>query len=307
MRPFRFGVSIRVAASRAEWQEKARRAEALGYSTVLVADHLADALPPLLPLVSAADATTTLRVGTFVLNNDFRHPVLVARAAAALDLLTDGRFELGLGAGHMRSEYEGIALQYDPAAARVERLGESVTIVRRLLAGEQVTFAGTHYTVSGQRCFPPGKRRVPILVGGNGRRLLELAARQADIVGLAGFSHRLGGTEVDLSSFTADGAAERVDIVRRAAGTRIADLELNALVQRVVVTDDPRSAAVELAAEFELTPEQVMSSPFLLLGTPTSMAEELVARRERFGFSYVTVFEPALEPLAPVVAQLAAC
>src|SRR5438132_6058089 len=227
MRSFRFGVSVRRAASRAEWQEQARRAEALGYSTFLVADHLAEVVPPLLPLVSAADATTTLRVGTFVLNNDFRHPALVAREAATLDLLTDGRFELGLGAGHMQSEYDQIGLPFDAAGTRVERLAESVAVVKALLAGDEVTHAGLHYHLDGHRCFPPGPRRVPILIGGNGRRLLELAAREADIVGFTGFSHRRGGTEFDLRAFGEAGTAERIEVGPRAGGGRVAQLELH--------------------------------------------------------------------------------
>jgi probable F420-dependent oxidoreductase len=304
MRPFRFGVSVRQAASRREWQEKARRAEALGFSTLLVADHLAEVLPPLLPLVSAADATTTLRVGTFVLNNDFRHPAFVAREAAALDLLTDGRFELGLGAGHMQSEYDQIGQSFDPPGTRVERLAESITIVKALLAGEEVTFAGAHYKVSRHRSFPTGPRAVPILVGGNGRRLLELAAREADIVGLVGFSHRRGGTEFDMSAFTEAGTAERLEIVRSAAGDRVQELELNAIVQRVVVTDDPKRRAEELAVEFGLTPDEALSSPYLLIGSHESMAEQLRQRRERLGISYVTVSEPALEDFAPVVSHL---
>jgi probable F420-dependent oxidoreductase len=304
MRPFRFGVSARHAGSRHEWQEQARRAEALGYSTFLVPDHLAPIVPPLLPLVSAADATATLRVGTFVLNNDFRHPAFVARDAATLDLLTDGRFELGLGAGHMRSEYDEVGLPFDPGGTRVERLAEAVAIVKTLLAGDEVTHEGAHYRLEGHSVFPPGPRTVPILIGGNGRRLLELAAREADIVGFVGFTARRGGTEHDLTAFGADGTAERIEIVRDAAGERFGELELNAVIQRVVVTDDPRSAAVAIAAEFELTLEQTLSSPYLLLGSLESIVEQLQERRERFGLSYFVVFEPALEDFAPVVARL---
>ena len=304
MRPFRFGVSARHADSRREWQDKARRAEALGYATFLVPDHLAQILPPLLPLVSAAEATSTLRVGTFVLNNDFRHPAFVARDAATLDLLSDGRFELGLGAGHMESEYEEIGVRFEPAATRVERLAEAVPIVKALLAGERVTHDGAHYRLRGHRVFPPGPRSVPILIGGNGRRLLELAAREADIVGLVGFSHRRGGAAVDMSAFGAEGAAERIAVVREAAGERFSDLELNALVQRVVVTDDPRAYADELAGDFGLTAEQALGSPYLLFGSHEAMAEELVERRERLGFSYVVVPEGALDDFAPVVSRL---
>src|SRR5205823_7261034 len=145
MKPFRFGVSVRSAGSRAEWEDKARKLEALGYSTLTVPDHLAEMIAPIPALVTAAAVTKTLRIGTFVLNNDFRHPVLLAREAAAVDLLTDGRLELGLGAGHMRSEYDEAGLRFDPAEVRIARLGEAVQIVKGLLAGEAVDFQGQHY------------------------------------------------------------------------------------------------------------------------------------------------------------------
>src|SRR5438132_8332958 len=149
MTPFRFGVAVRGAASRAEWADKARKIEALGYSVLNVPDHLAEVVAPIPALVSAADATQRLRVGTTVLNNDLRHPVVLAREAATVDLLTDGRLQLGLGAGWMQSEYDQAGLRFDPGATRVERLAEAVTIIKGLLEGEQVTFAGQHYRVTG--------------------------------------------------------------------------------------------------------------------------------------------------------------
>src|SRR5437867_2123293 len=201
MKPFRFGVILRSAASRADWAEKARKVEALGYAVLTVPDHLANLVAPMPALASAAEATTRLRIGTMVLNNDFRHPVLVAREAATLDLLSDGRLELGLGAGHMRSEYEEAGLRFDPGRVRVERLAESVRIVKALLDGKPTTLEGDHYRVSAHRVFPrPVQRpRPPILIGGHGRRLLSLAAREAEIVGFVGFRHLAGGAQVDAS------------------------------------------------------------------------------------------------------------
>ena len=154
MKPFRFGVNVRTAGSGADWADKARKVEALGYSVLCVPDHLAELLAPLPALVAAAAATKHLRVGTAVLNNDFRHPVLLAREAATLDVLSDGRLELGLGAGHMQSEYEQVGLAFDPGATRVERLEEAVVIVKRLLEGEPVTFRGRHYRVPGHTIHP---------------------------------------------------------------------------------------------------------------------------------------------------------
>ncbi|HZO62644.1 MAG TPA: TIGR03621 family F420-dependent LLM class oxidoreductase [Gaiellaceae bacterium] len=306
-RPFRFGVNLRGARSRSEWREKARRAEALGFDTVLVPDHLSDLLPPFPALMAAAEATASVRVGTFVLNNDFRHPAFVAREAAAVDLLSDGRLELGLGAGHMESEYGEVGLGYDPASVRVERLGESVRIIKRLLVGEEVTFHGSHYDLAGHCAYPrPVQRpRPPLLIGGNGRQLLTLAAQEADIVGFTGFSPRRGGTASDFSAFGSEGAAGRIALVRRVAGARFEELELNALVQVVEVTKSPRRAAEEGVRGSELTADAVLDSPFALLGSRQAMANALCGWRERLGLSYFVVFEPAMDAFAGVISRLA--
>ena len=308
MRPFRFGVNLRAADSRAAWVEKVQRVEELGFSTLLVPDHLAALLPPLPALVAAATATSTVRIGTFVINNDFRHPVLLARDAATLDLLSDGRLELGLGAGHMQSEYTEAGLPFDPAPVRFERLGESVRIVKSLLAGETTTLAGRHYQVTGHRIYPlPAQQpRPPILIGGNGKRLLALAAQEADIVGLTGLAFPKGATQVDVSGFKPASVDERVAWVRSQAGTRFDQLELNALVQRVVVTDDRRQAAAELAAQWPaLSVDDVLQTPYLLVGTVDQMVESLEESRQRWGISYIVVHEWSLDAIAPVVARLA--
>ena len=271
-------------------------------------DHLTDLFAPMPALVSAADATKRLRVGTNVLNNDLRHPVLVAREAATVDLLTEGRLQLGLGAGHMKSEYDEAGLTFDVGGTRVERLAEAVTIVKGLLEGEPVTFAGRHYRVTSHRIHPSPVQRPhpPILIGGNGRRLLTLAAREADIVGLSGITFRRGGVEPDLSGWKAGAVDERVQLVREAAGDRFDRLELSALVQRVIVTDDRRRTAEELAGRWtQLSPEEILESPFVLIGTVRELVENLRARRERWGISYYVVFEPYMEAFAPVVADLA--
>jgi probable F420-dependent oxidoreductase len=307
--PFRFGVSVRRAENRAEWQDKARRAEALGYSTFLTPDHLVDILPPLVPLVSAAEATEKLRVGTFVLNNDFRHPVIVARESAAVDLLTDGRFELGLGSGHMQSEYDEIGLRFDPGRVRVERLRESVAIIKKLLAGEEVTFSGTHHTVTRHRIHPRPVQtpRPPLLIGGNSRRLLTLAAREADIVSFLGFSHLQGGRDFDFSAFTDSGTEERVAVVREAADSRFGTLELNAVVQRVVIaggSGSSRRAVEEFARDSPLSTEDVLGSPYVLIGSVDAIADAIHEKRERHGFSYWVVPEHSMEAFAPVVSRL---
>jgi len=296
--------------TRAEWVEKARKIEELGYNALTVPDHLSDLFAPMPAVLSAAEATKHLRVGTNVLNNDLRHPVLVAREAATVDLLTDGRLQLGLGAGSLRSEYDQAGLGFDPGGARVERLAEAVTIIKGLLKGEQVTFAGRHYRVTGHTIAPLPVQRPhpPILIGGNGPRLLTLAAREADIVGFSGLTFRRGGTAPpDLSGWKASSVDERVQLVREVAGAeRYAQLELNALVQRVVVTDDRSKAAEELTSRWsQLTPGEILQSPYVLIGTVDQMVEDLKLRRERWGISYYVIFEPYLDAFAPVVARLA--
>src|SRR5215467_12158055 len=272
MKPFRFGVSAREAESAA-----------------------------------ASAATSRIRVGPFVLNNDLRRPVIVAREAATLDMLSGGRLELGLGAGHMRSEYEEAGIPYDPAGVRVQRLEESVTIVKALLAGEQVTFEGAHYRINGHRGWPPPTQRPrpPILVGGHGRRLLSLAAREADIVGLTGFTLRAGGTRPDPSGFYQVGLQDRLSLVESEAGPRFPDLELNALVQRVVVTEDREREVRTLAAEFQVPAEELLRTPFMLFGTHDELVQQLNGFRLKYGLSYFVVFERYMEAFAPVVARVA--
>jgi probable F420-dependent oxidoreductase len=308
MKPFRFGVIVRNARSRAEWMDQARRLEDLGYSSLTIPDHLAEMFAPMPALVSAAAATKAIRVGTTVLNNDFRHPVLVAREAATVDLLTDGRLELGLGAGYVKSEYEQAGLRFDLGGARVERLAEAAVIIKRLLAGEEVVFTGRHYQVTDHKIHPlPAQRpHPPILIGGNGPRLLSLAAKEADIIGLTGITFRRGGTEPDISAWKAAVVDDRVQLVRTVAGERYERLEVNALVQRVILTDDRRKAAEELARRWpQLTAEDILQSPYALVGTVDQLVEDLLTRRMRWGISYFITHEPYGDALAAVVARLA--
>jgi probable F420-dependent oxidoreductase len=307
MRPFRFGVSVRTIESAAGWTALARRVEALGYATLNLPDHLTARLAPMPALTAAAAATTRLRVGTLVLNNDFRHPVLLAREAATLDVLSGGRFELGLGAGYARAEYEEAGLAYDRGAVRVDRLGESVVILKRLFESGDVTFDGRHYAVTKHTLYPPPvqRPRPPILIGGNGPRLLALAAAEADIVALSGITFTRGGTEPELSGFRASAVDGRVERLRAAAAARYDSIELSALVQRVILTTDRRGAAAELAQRWTaLTVDDTLASPFVLLGSVDEIAAQLVAHRARWGISYWVVFESAAEAFAPAVERL---
>jgi len=308
MQPFRFGVTLGRAPSRAAWVATARHVEALGYAVLTVPDHLADFFAPLPALVSAAEATTHLRVGTQVLNNDFRHPVLVAREMATVDLLTEGRFQLGLGAGYMRAEYAEAGLRFEAGGQRVARLAEAVRIIKGLCTGAPVTFAGQHYHVQGHQLQPLPVQRPhpPLLIGGNGPRLLALAAQEADIVGLTGITFRRGGTGPELSGWTVAGLEARLQHIRAAAGARYAHLALQALVQRVEVTDHRHIAAEELAHRWpQLSPADILQSPYVLVGTVEQIVEDLQRRRERWGLSFYTVFERDMETFAPVVARLA--
>jgi probable F420-dependent oxidoreductase len=300
-------VNVGPSPSRAAWVEKARRIEALGYDVLTFPDHLSELLAPMPAVVAAAEATTAIRVGANVLNNDFRHPVLVAREAATADFLTGGRFLLGLGAGHVKAEYDEAGLVFDKGGVRVERLAEAIAIVKGLMTGAPFTFTGNYYHLTNHRIHPPPVQepRPPLAIAGNGRQLLTLAAREADIIGFSGITFRRGGTFADLSAWKLSGVDQRIRFVREVAGDRFAQLELNPLVQRVVVVDDRRRAAEELARHWtQLTPEEILESPFVLVGTITEMVDDLLTRRERWGFSYVTIFEPYLDAFAPVVDRL---
>jgi probable F420-dependent oxidoreductase len=308
MHPFRFGVTLWQAPSRTAWRDKARHVEALGYAVLNVPDHLEHFLAPLPALVSAAEATTHLCLGTHVLNNDFRHPVLVAREAATIDLLTDGRFQLGLGAGFMQAEYDELGVRFDPGGRRVERLAEAVRIIKGLFTGQPVTFVGQHYHVTRHQLqlLPVQRPHPPVLIGGNGLRLLTMAAQEANIVGLTGITLRPGGQRPELSGWTTAGLEARLQRIREAAGARYAHLELNALVQRVEVTAHRSTAVEALVGRWpQLSAAEIVASPYVLVGTVDQIVEDLQRRRERWGISSYTVFERDMDACAPVVARLA--
>jgi probable F420-dependent oxidoreductase len=308
----RFGMTTALSRGAADSREFAQRVEAAGIDVLTFADHLAPVVAPFSGAAAAAAVTSRLHVGTLVLNNDFRHPVETARESAGVATLSDGRFELGIGAGHMKSEYDAAGIPFDGGGARVSRLIEAADLLRMLLDGDAVDFDGAHYRVHAEAgellAVPP--QRVRILVGGNGTRVLQLAGRMADIAGLAGISHNRDATRVRLSHFDGVGLTDRIAVVRDAAGDRFDEIELNALIQAVVATDDREKAATELAAALDADPAVLLDSPFLLLGTHEQMAEQLVARQRQFGISYWTVFDElpgrssALPDITAVIALL---
>jgi probable F420-dependent oxidoreductase len=309
-RSFRFGVSVHGVRSRKEWVELARQVEDLGYSTLLMPDHLGEQLSPIPALVAAADATSTLRVGSLVFDNDFRHPAMLAKEAATLDILSEGRLELGMGAGWMKGEYERAGIPFERAGLRIDRLEESVKIVKGLFGEGPVNFAGRHYAINGMEGFPKPLQRPhpPIHIGGGGQRLLSLAAREADIVGFLPRA-RPDGKGQNLTDATPEALDEKISWVREAAGERFDDLELGILVAQVFTTEDREQAAQfiasTLAAGYNVSTDLILQAPYLLIGSVDQICDDLQARRERYGISYISVFENSLEALAPVIERLA--
>jgi probable F420-dependent oxidoreductase len=319
-RPFRFAVQAFGASCAKEWREKARRAEALGYSALQLADHFLGPGPaleathhPLQELAAvpamamAAEATSRLRIGCRVFCVDYRLPVVLAKEAATLDLLSDGRLELGLGAGWLRGEYEAVGLRFDPPAARIARLAEVVRALKAFFAGEPIEIDGGELRWSGfSGCPRPVQRpHPPITIGGGGRRVLELAAREADVVSL-NFDNRSGVIgPAGLRSATAERTAEKVGWVREASGPRHASIELEIGAYFTFVTDRPEPIVEGMAKSFGVPAEEMRRHPHALFGDASEIAEELERRRESYGISYVTVADAALEAFAPVVARLA--
>lgn len=305
MHPFRFAVQLSRAESPDAWRALVRHVEELGYSAVLMPDHLDDQWSPMVALAVAAEATTRLRVGTLVLGNDYRHPLLVAREAATLDLLSGGRLELGIGAGWMTADYEQSGIDLDPPSERVERLAEAVAVLRDVWSGRPTDFAGRHYRLSGASGFPASGVGPLLAIGGGSPRVLRLAAQHADIVGVnprltAGYV----GPEV-IAGATAEAYDERVAWVREAAGDRLDGIELQSLTFLVRVIDDPGPVLDELAPVVGLSAAQIVSSPIALVGSVDEIVETLENRRRRWGFSYWVVHEAEIETFAPVVARLA--
>lgn len=303
-RPFRFGVQAAGVATRDEWVARAYRAESLGYDILLLPDHFGVQYAPFPALAVAAEATVSLRVGTFVNAVDFHHPAMLAKEAATLDILSGGRFELGLGAGWLKDEYDAVGIPFDPPGTRIDRLAEALTIVKGLFAPGPVHFAGQHYHLHGLvgEPRPAQDPRLPLLVGGGGRRLLTLAAREADIVSINPRARREGG--LDRADIAEAAVAEKAGWVREAAGLRWEDLELNLTVVGAAVTDAPQAALAPFRERYTLPDETLLAAPHLLIGSVAGIAERLREARERWGISYLTIPERHMQELAPVVALL---
>jgi probable F420-dependent oxidoreductase len=301
VRPFRFGLQSTSTDLRGVVRS-ARLAEDAGFDIFQVGDHVGTEPSPLLSLAAAAEATDRIRLGTLVLNNDLHHPVTLAQELSTLDHLSGGRLEVGMGAGHSFTEYATMGTTFDPPALRKERLAEAVEIVRALFNGGPVSFAGSHYQLDAAMTLTPLQEHVPILVGVNGRAALAHAAEHADVVAPTMLGRTLEDGHRHDVRWEAGRLDDTIEWVQECAGNRWPSLEVHALVQSVVVTEDRGQAGVDIAAHTGMDAADILCSPFLCLGTYEEIAQHLRVCRERWGVSYFSVRD--VEAFAPVIRLL---
>ena len=307
MKPFRFGVQTSQIGSATEWRDFAKKLEDNGFSTLFMPDHFGEELAPMPAIAMAAAHTTSLRIGSLVFDNDYKHPAILAKEAATIDLLSDGRLELGVGAGWMISDYDQLGLPYDPPAVRVDRFEEALHVMKQCFTGEKFTYHGEHYRITDYASYPvPVQKLGPqLLIGGGGKRVLSIAAREADIVGINP-NLRAGeiGREATLDSLK-EQTDRKVQWVREAAGARINDLEIQMRFFITRVTPDRMSMAEALAPAFGVEPEAALESGAVLVGSEDEIIDQLHRRREEWGLSYVVVGAENVDEFSPIVAKLA--
>jgi len=313
LRPFRFLAAVDEYPGFAELTSLARRAEAVGCSALVIPDHLIGQYAPVPLLAVVASVTERLRVGTFVLNAALRHPAVLAQDLATLDVLSGGRLEIGLGAGWNKPEFDAIGIPFDPVGIRISRLTETIAVLKGCFAEGPFSFAGEHFTITGHDGVPEPAQRPhpPLFVGGGGKRLLTLAAREAQIIGLAPRVVQGDRPRLDAWSVTAAATEEKVGWIRQAAGDRFSELELNTYPSGgpTVVTSNPRAEARRRADSIlaqtgtELTVEEILDSPHIFIGSVNDLARKFADLRERFGISSFLIDD--LDALAPVVERLA--
>jgi probable F420-dependent oxidoreductase, MSMEG_2516 family len=311
-RRFRFGVHSSDAAPGAAWADAARRIESMGFSTLFLRDHFDTQLGPIAAMTAAACATETLRVGCLVFDNDYRHPLVLAKELATIDHLSNGRVEVGLGAGWMAPDYEQSGMTFDAPGVRVSRMEEAVTIIKGLLRGDAVSFTGEHYTITGHTAYPVPTHTPPIMIAGGGPRMLRIAAREADIIGLnPARKSNTAWEDQNLPDATADATDRKVGWIREAAGARYADIEMSIVVPFVIVTDDREGTAAAIASSLppdaaaDLTAEGVLASPHVLIGSVDQIAATLHERRDRWDLSYYVFNDDSIDTVAPLVERLA--
>lgn len=307
MHPFRFGVQYGSAPTGAEYRETVRKVEGLGYSTLLCPDHFDDQWSPTIATTIALEATTHLKVGTLVYDVDYRHPLVLAKEIATLDLASEGRVEFGIGAGWMQTDYEQAGITYDRPGVRIDRMLEAVDIITGLWGDAPVNHAGEHYTITNALGTPrphtPGGP--PLTIGGGSKRVLSEAARRADIVGLNASLHAGSiGPEAVLSAL-GERFVERRRWIEEAAGDRFPQLELQLHTFMVVVSDDADGLFDQMAPGFGITPEQAKTIPMVLAGTIDAICDQLEHHRETYGTSYIVIHDGEIDVMAPVVARLA--
>src|SRR4051794_21241404 len=311
MRPFRFLANASEVVTGHELADRARRAEDMGYDALVIPDHLLDQLSPVVAMSTIVAATSTLRVSAFVMNNDLRHPAVVAQDLASIDVLSGGRLDIAIGAGWNRPEYDALGLAFDPAPVRQARLAESITVLKGLFSGSPFSFNGEYYTITDYAAQPVPVQRPhpPFFIGGGGRRTLTLAGREADIVGLA--PRILSEQRGDPASITWAATEEKLDWVRATAADRFDDLEFNVYPSQwpIVVTDDLRGEARKVIDRMkertgrELTEQDVIDSPHIFIGSIDRFVEKFSELRERLGINSFLV--GSLDELGPVVERLA--
>jgi probable F420-dependent oxidoreductase len=305
LKPFKFGAKAKTAGSGKEWADIAKQAEDLGYVSLQMDDHYTKQFAPVPALMAAAAATKTLQVGTLVAGNDFRNPVVFAKEAATIDLLSDGRFMMGLGAGWMKEDYTITGITQDNALTRIERLEEAITVMRGLWGAGPFSHEGRFYSVSEIDAQPKPISNIPITVGGGGPKLLAMAARKADVVGI---NPKIVGRSINprsMATAAADVVDEKIGYVKAAAGDRFDQLELQLQVFATVVTDDPMAVAEKMAPMFGLPPEVVLQAPYFQIGSVQQIIDNITMLRERWGITYIAFQQDATAAMAPVVAALA--
>jgi probable F420-dependent oxidoreductase len=317
-RPFRFGVQSYAPSSAAQWRTQARHAEDLGFSTFSLADHIIGPGPALaatghpvqtvaaIPAMAvAAEATTTIRIGSRVLCTDYRNPVMLAKELATLDFFSEGRLEMGLGAGWLENEYHAIGVPFDSAGVRLDRMEETIALIRASFADGELDVTGTYVHAVGFEAVPKPVQRPmpPLMIGGGSKRVLGIAGREADIVSL-NFNNSAGKLGAQgVGSSTAALTDEKIRWIRDAAGDRFADIELEIGAYFTVVTDDMGTVA-KMASMFGLPPDEFAQHPHALIGSVESICEQLIERRERYGISYITFGASVLDAVAPIVERL---
>lgn len=307
-RRFRFGVQVHGPFAGLTWAQTAQRVEELGYSTLFMPDHFTDQWGPIAAMAAAAACTTTLKVGTLVFDNDYRHPVVLAKEMATIDVLSDGRVEVGIGAGWKRVDYEQSGIVEDRPGVRVDRMIEGVAVLAGLFADGPFSFEGEHYRITELDGLPTPHTRggPPLIIAGGSKRMLRFAGAHAPIVGVNPSIHS-GAVDTDAAR---DGMADRMDQkfewVREGAGNRFDDIEFNAWIPVAKITDDRAGFAELVAPAFGVPAEEALESPMVIVGSIGEITETLEARRDRWGFSYLVIQdEAAAVEMAPVVAALA--